>query len=82
MTDYDPKASRDALRAAAKQFLAVLDAHDFRDVGNMMQDIADSADAACSMHGWHKARIIDAMHMAQQHAQQIVQRLDSLEGKP
>lgn len=81
MTDYDPKASRDALRAAAEQFLAQLDAYDFEGVCNMMRDIPDSADETRSMNGWNKARIIDAMYMAAQHAAQIVQRIDALEGK-
>lgn len=81
MTDYDPQASRDALRAAAEQFLAKLEAYDFEAVRNMMRDIPESADETRTMNGWHKARIIDAMHMAQQHAAQIVQRIDALEGK-
>lgn len=80
MTDYDPKASRDALRAAAEQFLAQIKAYGYGAVCNMMRDIPSSSDETRPMNGWNKARIIDALSMAQLHAEQIVQRIDALEG--
>ena len=57
MTDYDPKASRDALRAAAKQFLAAAGVYDIDHVGAMVE----APNKSPYMAGWDKSRLWDAL---------------------
>lgn len=75
MTDYDPKASRDALRAAAEQFLAAVSAVDMTAIEAMVteQDVA--------MRGWSLARLWDALSDCRSMALRLRSRLDTMEGK-
>lgn len=77
MTDYDPQASRDALRAAAKQFLAAAGVYDIDHVGAMVE----APNKSPYMAGWDKSRLWDALVDARVMAQRLLTRLDHVEGK-
>lgn len=73
MSNYDPQASRDALRAAAEQFLAAVSAVDMTAVEGMVteQDVA--------MRGWSLARLWDALSDCRSMALRLRSRLDTME---
>ena len=73
MTDYDPQASRDALRAAAEQFLAAVSTVDMTAIEGMVteQDVA--------MRGWSLARLWDALSDCRSMALRLRSRLDTME---
>lgn len=73
MTDYDPKASRDALRAAAEQFLAAVSAVDMTAIEAMVTD------QDVHMRGWSLARLWDALSDCRSMALRLRSRLDTME---
>lgn len=74
---YDPEASRDALRAAAEQFLAAAGVYDIDHVGAMVETPAKSP----YMAGWDKSRLWDALADARAMATRLLTRLDHVEGR-